>query len=146
MYTRCATYICIRVFFVAFTCILSFMCLQLGMIIVYVSTVVEDWKTGYKQTTLGLNMSCGSPLVHLPSTTSYSTWNGQQQLLDRFKSEEYIRSSVITTDIEPESLCIFLLWPCGNKNVYWIVPKLDPYRVTATSVSITRGLECYWEI
>jgi len=49
------------------------MFLQVGMIILYVSTVVEDSKTGYMQTTLKLNISCGSPSVYLPSIAFYIT-------------------------------------------------------------------------
>jgi len=49
------------------------MFLQVGMFILYVSTVVEDSKTGYVQTTLRLNITCGSPLAYLPSTAFYIT-------------------------------------------------------------------------
>jgi len=43
------------------------------MIILYVTSVVDDSKTGYMQTTLRLNIPSGSPLAHLPSTAFYVT-------------------------------------------------------------------------
>ena len=35
------------------------MCLQMDMILLYVTSLVVDWKSGYKERTLGLNTSCG---------------------------------------------------------------------------------------
>jgi hypothetical protein len=62
-----------RVFYIVFTSCLSFMFLQVGMIILYISTVVENSRTGYMQTNLILNITCSSPLAYLPNTAFYIT-------------------------------------------------------------------------
>ena len=43
----------------AFISSLIYMCLQRDMILLYVSSLVVDWKSGYKERPLGLNTSCG---------------------------------------------------------------------------------------
>ena len=64
IYVQLSEEICVVLYtyqdsFNAFISSLRYMCLQREMILLYVSTLVVDWKSGYKERPLGLNTSCG---------------------------------------------------------------------------------------